>query len=126
MEFIQLGRALQENPNLKTPLFSDSESWIHFRQWVNSLISLKKYLTGKLLPLVLAFIAFITSINALYFLYSSSSLSGTLNHVLAYINLLDIIIKLIGIGPEEYFNGDWNTLDFFLILSSWISDLSGF
>ncbi len=40
-EFMQLGRILQQNSNLRPPAFSDYAPWISFRKYVNEKFKLK-------------------------------------------------------------------------------------
>lgn len=72
----------------------------------------------KPLPLLLALLALCSCINSLICLYVDSSTANSINSALSYLLLLDIVIRIIGEGPENYFNGEWNSLDFSLIMLS--------
>jgi len=49
---------------------------------------------------------------------------ATLDDVLLYIYVGESILKIIGLGPLNYFRDTWNCLDFFLVVISLMVDVT--
>ena len=121
LAFIQLGRILQEKPYLKPPPISDNITWINFRRSFNKVIPLEKWLKKKALPMILSLFALAGVINSFLFLYlADNSACSIINTILSYLFLLDIFIRILGNGPENYVHGEWNLIDMSSIILSFI------
>ena len=78
---MQLGRILQENSNLRPPIFSDWKYWIGFRSFIKKHINLKKIMTSNPYKLVNFFIIIAGVINAINLLFNKGEISGIFDYV---------------------------------------------
>ena len=72
LEFIQLGRILQENSALKPPIFKDVNKWVKFRKYINSKIPLNKFFQSKTYENLLGLLVIFSFINAILCLYAEN------------------------------------------------------
>lgn len=55
---------------------------------------------------------------------STAAWFDTLDQVLTYIFIVEMAIKLLGLGPLMYFRDNWNKLDFTMIIISLVIDVT--
>lgn len=70
----------------------------------------------NILPVFLSLFALFGVINSFFCLYSGNSTFLLIDDIVSYLFLVDIFIRVIGDGPENYFNKEWNTMDMSVIL----------
>lgn len=64
-------------------------------------------------------------VNAFLSIYVNDEIFCLLDRIFSYVFLLDILIRIIGDGLENYFNGEWNTMDCAsIIISFFVTVLS--
>ena len=59
-------------------------------------------------------------VNALLFSYDVWETAGTIDDILVWVFTVELMIRIIAIGPEDFFADRWNTLDSFLIILGFI------
>ena len=71
--------------------------------------------------MILSLFALAGVINSFLFLYlADNSACSIINTILSYLFLLDIFIRILGNGPENYVHGEWNLIDMSSIILSFI------
>ena len=115
-EFMQLCKILQSNSSMLPPTFEDWEKWMKFRNYVNNKFKLKAIINSTKFKVFIAIFVIITFINCLLALFTKIEAFKIVDDVLMGFFCLEIVLKIIGIGPENFFANKWNKLDFFLVL----------
>lgn len=71
-----------------------------------------------LFELIASALILLSFINALFFIYNYSDLVDTFDNIFVWIFVGELVLRIIGIGPESFFSDRWNDLDAFLVVSS--------
>lgn len=100
---MQLGRILQENSNLRPPLLTDWPTWISFRKLINSKCKLRELVNTSGFKFLSSLIVIGGFSNAFLFLYYGNPINGSIDNIFANIFMVELLLKIIAIGPECYF-----------------------
>lgn len=100
------------------PLFDDWAPWIDFRGWINDKIHLKAIVKHLAFDVVTSIIIILAAINSIYFISTDSSLFSTFDDIFIWLFFAEIVLRIVGIGPEKYFNERWNNIDAIMITLS--------
>lgn len=65
--------------------------------------------------LIIGIIILITFINSALSIYTNVDAFDVIDDVLIIFYVVEIVLKIIGLGPENFFKDPWNKLDFLLI-----------
>ena len=57
----------------------------------------------------------LTFINSFFSIYTEVSFFDIVDNIFMGLYCLEIGIKIIGLGPEDFFLDKWNKVDFFLV-----------
>lgn len=115
-EYMQLCKILQADNSMLPPQFHDWDRWLLFRRYVNEKFKLKEILQSDECKIAVAILILITFVNSLLSIYTSHKVFDIIDDFLILIYVVEILLKIIGIGPENFFKDPWNKLDSFLIL----------
>lgn len=61
--------------------------------------------------------------NCLLVIYLKHKIFVILEYIIAFVFLLELVAKFVGLGPENYFKDPWNRVDFFLIIFIFVSEM---
>jgi hypothetical protein len=98
------------------PLFEDWQFWLNFRGWVNSTIYLKSIVSHLAFDIVTAIFTILAATNSLYFMATDSPLSKTFDSIFIWLFFTELVLKIVGLGPEKFFNERWNNIDAVMIV----------
>lgn len=65
--------------------------------------------------LIIGIIILITFINSALSIYTNIDAFDVIDDVLIIFYVVEIVLKIIGLGPENFLKDPWNKLDFLLI-----------
>jgi voltage-gated sodium channel len=71
-----------------------------------------------LFELIASILILLSFINALFFIYNYSDLVDTFDSIFVWIFVGELLLRVVGIGPENFFTDRWNNLDAFLVATS--------
>lgn len=120
---MQLCKILEENDNMIPPLYDDLLWWVKFRSKVNGLLKLNVLVEKWVFKVIVNTVIVLTFINCLVDLYSENQVSDVLNYIAMTLFVIEVLVKILGFGPELYFNDKWNKLDFLLVLIGLILEI---
>lgn len=106
------------------PLFHDWKPWIKFRAWVNRKLKIKAIVKSLPFAIVSSVFISLTFVNCCLALYTKYRVFDIIDDVFMVLYCLEISAKLVGVGPENFFNDTWNKLDFFLITIGLVLELA--
>ena len=112
---MQLGRILQQNSNLRPPIISDRPAWITFRRFMNDHCKLKDIFQSTSFKLVNSILIIVSCIMAIFNLFFSHPTYEIIDTVFINLFMVELILYLIAIGPENYFNKGFSAIDFILV-----------
>ena len=125
-EFMQLGRILQENSNLRPPPLSDWEWWVSFRRYVQREWSIKQKMQSTCYRLMAALLVLLGFVNAVLFLSSNGEGFRVVDLIFTNLFVLELTLELVAVGPENYFSETLSGVDFFMtVLGFFIQFFSG-
>ncbi len=105
------------------PLYDDLLWWVKFRSKVNGLLKLNVLVEKWVFKVIVNTVIVLTFINCLVDLYSENQVSDVLNYIAMTLFVIEVLVKILGFGPELYFNDKWNKLDFLLVLIGLILEI---
>jgi len=117
---MKMGTIILENSAMIPPSFDDIECWLNFRKFLNSRFKLKKIVHHMAFELVVSFLIIATFINAIFLVYNVFTVAIVIDDVFVWIFVVELIIRIIAIGPENFFADRWNNLDTFLVFLGFI------
>ena len=98
------------------PAFDDIQLWIDFRKFMKERLKLKDIVQHWLFELIVSILIIATFINAIFLVYNVFAVSELLDNIFVWIFVLELILRIIAIGPENFFADRWNNLDSFIVL----------
>lgn len=113
---MQLCKVLESDTDMLPPKFHDWERWINFRKYINQTFHLKDIVHSNGFKIGFTIVIILTFVNSCLNIYTDYAVFDIIDNVLMAIFVLEVILKLLGLGPENYFKDPWNKLDFFLII----------
>ena len=119
-EFMQLGRILQQNSNLRPPIMSDWPAWINFRQYVNERFKLKTIISSTCYKLISAVMIIVSVVMAALYLFTDIYAYEVIDFLCINFFMVELIITLVAIGPENHFNKMFSVVDCVLVASGFI------
>lgn len=125
-DFMQLGRILQQNSNLRPPVISDYASWIKFRNYLNENFKLKELIETTTYKLILSIVIILAFVNAAFCLFTNKPTYLIIDQVFINIFFLELLLTIIAIGPENYFNRLFSATDFVLVMIGFILQFVNF
>ena len=115
-EFMNLGRAILDNSAMIPPSFDDVDCWVRFRNFMNETLHLQAVVKHWVFELLVTIFIIWSFVNALIFAYDVWPLSKTLDDIFVWIFVVELLLRIIGFGPENFFAERWNNLDSVLVL----------
>jgi len=113
---MQLGNVLQENTSLHTPLLSDFPKWISFRKWMNNQLKINTIVQSFPYQLINSLLIIAGTANAIALLSTENKICGMVDNGFANIFMIELIIRIIAIGPENFFNQLFSSIDFGVVI----------
>lgn len=117
-EFMQLSKIILENKAMTPPAFDDIKAWVDFRKFMNTRFHLKAIVNHWLFEVIASLLILLSFINAIFFIYNRTTLVEIFDDIFVWIFVAELILRVIGIGPENFFADRWNNLDAFLVIFS--------
>lgn len=65
----------------------------------------------------------VTFINCALSIYTGYKVFDVIDDVLIIVYVVEIVVKMVGLGPENFFKDPWNNLDFVIILIGLVLEL---
>ena len=115
-EFMQLCKILQSNSSMLPPSFHDWKAWVQFRIWLNQRFHLEELVQSVRWKVAMVIFIILTFINCLLSLYTEIKAFDIIDDLFMGIYCVEIVVKFLGLGPENFFKSKWNKVDFFLVL----------
>ncbi|EGR34851.1 hypothetical protein IMG5_000790 [Ichthyophthirius multifiliis] len=121
-EFFGLVDVLERNPNFHIPLFSDLKLWENFRAFINKKMAFKKIAKSTYFEVFMILILLANCI--IIFVQSALTDQETIDKleqwdwIFNYAYITEVIVKIIGLGIEKYFEDFWNIFDISMVLLS--------
>jgi hypothetical protein len=113
---MQLAKILLDNEAMLPPRFDDLELWLQFRRFLNEQLCLKFIVHHWIFELSISIIIILSFINAIFFMFDYSKLVETFDSIFIWIFLVELIVRIVAIGPENFFMERWNNVDTVLVL----------
>lgn len=98
------------------PEFDDIESWVKFREFLNHRLNLKRIVKHWGFELAVSIIIILSFINAIFFMFSYTRLIEIFDNIFVWIFFAELVIRIVAIGPENFFAERWNNVDTFLVI----------
>lgn len=106
-------------------MFEDWPPWINFRTSINEKIHLKTIVTDVRFKIAISIFIIFTICNCILYVYSLSPVFSVIDNIVTALFFIEIVIKIIGIGPENFFKEPWNKLDFVIVFLTLICEIIG-
>ena len=113
---MQLGNVLQENTSLHPPSLSDFPKWISFRKWMNNHLKITIIVQSFPYQLINSLLIIAGTANAIALLSTENKICGMVDNGFANIFMIELIIRIIAIGPENFFNQLFSSIDFGVVI----------
>ena len=97
------------------PAFKDIELWEKLRQWTNE-HGLKRAVKSMWFELLIAILITLSIVNALYLLFGPSRLTEIFDGVFVWVFGVELLVRFVAVGPENYFMDRYNRLDSLIIV----------
>jgi voltage-gated sodium channel len=98
------------------PAFDDLQIWIDFRTAVNNTLKLKTIVTHLAFQIFTAILIMLCFANAVILLFNGPPLTAVFDQVFVWIFVAELLVRVVGVGPENFFADRWNNVDAFLIV----------
>lgn len=98
------------------PHFDDLEPWLQFRRYVNDQLYLKQILRHWIFDLTVSIIIILSFINAIFFMFAHTTLTETFDSIFIWTFVVELLIRILAIGPENFFIERWNIVDSVLVM----------
>lgn len=98
------------------PQFNDWKLWIQFRENIIKLTSIDEIVKTWVYQFISNLIVILTFFNCIAYIITLNSVLAVIDNVLLWIFVIEIIIRIVGLGPQNFFEDKWNRLDFILIV----------
>ena len=98
------------------PAFDDVQIWVQFRDFMKHTLKIKLIVKHWIFELVVSILIICTFINVIFLVYDVFTISKTLDDISVWIFVVELLFRIIGIGPENFFADRWNNLDSFLVI----------
>lgn len=112
------------NSSMLPPKFHDWNRWLQFRRIINETFKLKQIINSDKFKFAIGMMILFTTVNSLLSIYSPYHVFDVFDDILILFYVFEIVIKIIGLGPENFFKDPWNKLDFALITIGLILELA--
>lgn len=112
---MQLAKILTKNSHLLPPEFDDLGIWLKFRAFVNNTFNLKNIVKSRYYKIVSNLFITFTFINCIALLITNENALYIVDDVFQAIFMVDILLRFIGLGYENFFKDKWNHVDFWLV-----------
>lgn len=89
---------------------------MRLREFLNHRLKLKQIVKHWGFELAVSIIIVLSFINAIYFMFSYTKLIETFDNIFVWIFCAELIIRIVAIGPENFFAERWNNVDTFLVV----------
>lgn len=76
---------------------------------------LKAMVRHWIFELGISIIIILSFINSIFFIYSYSPLVETFDSIFIWIFASELVMRVVAIGPENFFSDRWNNVDTFLV-----------
>ena len=87
-----------------------------FREFVIEYTGLNKIVNSWGYKFASNVIVIITFINCVAYIITQNNVLHTLDDVLIWAFVVDMILRIVGLGPEDFLSDKWNKLDFTLVI----------
>lgn len=115
---MELSKILVYNSAMYPPAYDDIPAWITFRKWVNTNLHLKSIVKHWLFDAVIAVLIVACAVNSLFYIFTDSTLTNIFDSIFIWLFFTELIIRIVGIGPDKFFSKRWNCLDALMITVS--------
>lgn len=115
---MELSKILIYNSAMYPPMYEDVTAWITFRNFVNDSINLKAIVKHWLFDTITAIAILFCAVNSIFYIFTDSTLAYIFDSIFIWLFLAELIIRVIGIGPEKFFAERWNCIDALMILTN--------
>lgn len=117
---MQFSKILLENSAMFPPTFDDISQWVNFRKFLNKRFYLKSIVKHCGFSLAITIIIFLSFINDIIFIESYREINEALNSLFISLFVIELFLRILAIGPENFFAEKWNTVDAFIITFSFL------
>ena len=101
---MELSKILLYNSAMHPPMHEDLECWVSFRKFVNRNVHIKGIVKHWLFNTIVAILIVLGAINAIFVLFPRWGWSEVLDKVFVWIFFVEIVLRIIGIGPSKFFS----------------------
>ena len=119
-QFMQFSKILLENSAMFPPTFDDVSQWVNFRKFLNKRFGLKSIVKHWGFSLTISIIILLSFINDIFFIESYRDINEVLNTLFISLFVIELFLRILAIGPENFFAEKWNTADAFIITLSFV------
>lgn len=98
------------------PLCEDWQLWMNFRETINKNLRLKYIVKHNIFVIVTALLTLLAAINSIFYINLNSSPSSTFDTIFIWMFFGELVVRLIGAGPEVFFSDRWNCIDAIMII----------
>lgn len=98
----------------------DWACWISIRSTINHCFKFDKIVPTDAFHLLVGFLTLGAFMNALFVLYftQNNKISIMIDIIFTYVFVLELVMKIIGVGPENFTHDNWNNVDVSLMTLS--------
>jgi voltage-gated sodium channel len=97
------------------PRFEDIELWLRFRKYVNEQLRLKEMVRHWVFEVVISAVIVLSFINAIFFMFHYSPLVETFDSIFIWVFFVELLLRVVAFGPENFFMERWNNVDTLLV-----------
>lgn len=117
-EFFKVLDITEQRSELRLQRIRPIESWVKFREKVDEKFHLEEIINGKLFEYISFLVTIGSCITTVVNLFSETTPSyvDSIDKGFFAFFCIEIIIKMIGFGPDGFFKETWNVFDLSLVL----------
>ena len=113
---MQLSKLILNNSILYPPAFDDWQPWLNFRRFLNATFRLKDAVTHPVFAWVVNIYILLCCINAIVLLSTGLHILRVIDSVFVWLFFAEIVLRVLAVGPENFFSDRWNGVEAFLVL----------
>lgn len=115
-EFMQLCKIIQSKRYLYPPRFKVWKRLNYFQDYLNNRLKIKEIILSSKFQLFSAIFVLLSFINCILTMYVESNVFDIIDDVIIILIVIEIGFRLIGLGPELFFNSFLNIVDLVVVV----------
>lgn len=121
---MQLCKIIQANSYLRPPRFQTPQNLSNFQNFVQNKLKMRQIIKSNKYQAITSIYILLTFVNCILTMYIGSRVFDIIDDILMLIYIIEVLFRLIGFGPIEFFQHHLNTLDIILVIAGLFFELA--